>query len=449
MELSRSLREHGIPVGTSEIADAARIAGVLGLQDRDRLCAGTASAFLRRAGDRTVFDQIFDLYLPAAPGERTLPPAQAVDELRTALIDALARNDREQLDQLAAGAVQQLGQVASGEQQQGYSSAQTISRLQPERAIAAAQQQSRQASDGRRRSGGGEPLSDRFDRDEMRTRVAAFRRRVESEALRRNTQVRSRERVARFSVGAALEHREFLTAGTRDLEDLRRQVDPLARKLAARLAARRAAGRGALDLRRTVRRSLATGGVPIDPAYRHRRRHRPDIVVLADLSGSVGAFSTFTMLLLQALHAQFRQLRAYGFVSSAADLTDLLRGASGRSQQIGPELARRSPQFTAHGTSSSYGTAFRGFVDGELDRVGPRSTVLVLGDARTNYGDPGLSHLRAIAVRARHVAWLNPEPARMWDTGDSVAAAYAGVVDMHECRNLDQLRTFVARVLPV
>lgn len=88
-------------------------------------------------------------------------------------------------------------------------------------------------------------------------------------------------------------------------------------------------------------------------------------------------------------------------------------------------------------------------MDSELENVGPRGTVLILGDARSNYGDPGAQHVAAIAERARHVAWLNPEPARLWDIGDSVAATYRAVVDMHECRNLDQLRAFVARTLPV
>ncbi|MBO1755822.1 VWA domain-containing protein [Allobranchiibius sp. CTAmp26] len=446
VELTTSLRDHGVRVGTSEIADAARIATALGLDDRIRLRGGVAAAMLRRAGDREVFDRLFDLYFPAAPGRRTVPQAESVDQLREQLVQALADNDAQTLDDLAAAAVDLLGEVANGDEQQGYSSAQTISRLQPQRAIAAAQQQSR-GPRGEGSGQGGEQLSDRFDRDELRARVAVFRRRVEAEALRRNTQVRSRERVARFGVGSGIEQRDFLSAGTKDLDELRRHIDPLARKLAARMSARRAAGRGAIDVRRTLRRSLSTGGVPIDPAYRERRRHRPDLIVLADLSGSVGAFSTFTMLLMQALHAQFRKVRAYGFVSSAAEITDVLRDA-----EPGAPLgiwARRTREFTAHGTSSSYGTAFRGFVRSEWESIGPRSTVLILGDARTNYGDPGVAHVAAIAARARHVAWLNPEPARMWDTGDSVAAAYGAVVDMHECRNLDQLRAFVARVLPI
>lgn len=447
VELTRSLREHGVKVGTSEVADAGRIATVMGVENRPRLRVGLASAMLRRAGDRATFDRLFDLYFPAAPGRRTGTEIGSVEQLRDALVRALATDDKAAQEALAAAAVDLLGQVACGEQQQGFSSAQTISRLQPQRAIAAAQQQSRGASG--KGAGQGEQLSDRFDRDEMRARVAAFRRRIEAEALRRNAEVRPRDRVARYGVSGGIEQRDFLAASTADLDELRRHIDPLARKLAARMSARRRSGSGALDLRRTLRTSMSTGGVPIDPTYRERRRHRPDLVVLADMSGSVGAFSTFTMLLMQALHAQFRAVRAYGFVSSTAEITDLLRDA-----RPGPPLgavnsARQRAEFTAHGTSSSYGTALRGFVDSELVSLGPRSTVLVLGDARTNYGNPGTQYVADIARRARHAAWLNPEPARLWDTGDSEAAAYARVMDMYECRNLDQLRAFVARVMRV
>lgn len=329
VELTGSLREHGIRVGTSEVSDAGRVATTLGLDDRVRLRSGLAAAMLRRSGDREVFDRLFDLYFPAAPGRRSAGPAHFVDELREALLQAIAVGDDMALEELAAAAVDLLGQVASGDVRQGYSAAQTILRVQPQRAIAPAQQQSR--SD---RGVGGEQLSDRFDRDEMRSRVAAFRRRVEAEALRGNTHVRSRGRVARFGVGSGIEQQDFLTARAADLTELRRHIEPLASKLAARMSVRRAAGRGAIDVRRTLRRSLSTGGVPIDPVYRGRRRHRPDLVV-ADLPGSVGGFSTFTMLLMQALHAQFRRVRAYGFVSSCAEITDLLRSA-----QPGASLGR-------------------------------------------------------------------------------------------------------------
>jgi uncharacterized protein with von Willebrand factor type A (vWA) domain len=99
--------------------------------------------------------------------------------------------------------------------------------------------------------------------------------------------------------------------------------------------------------------------------------------------------------------------------------------------------------------NSDYGAVLADVVENHLDAIGHRTAVLVLGDARSNHTDPQLDLLREIAARARHVSWLNPEPSRMWGSGDSVALRYAEIVDMHECRNLAQLREFVSRLLPV
>jgi hypothetical protein len=106
-------------------------------------------------------------------------------------------------------------------------------------------------------------------------------------------------------------------------------------------------------------------------------------------------------------------------------------------------------RLTRHHRNSDYGAVLRDVVDHHLAAIGHRTTVLVLGDARSNGTDPRLADLREIVERAGHVLWLNPEPARSWGTGDSVAHRYAEIVDMHECRNVAQLRQFVTRVLPV
>ncbi|TWP32601.1 VWA domain-containing protein [Leekyejoonella antrihumi] len=471
--LAGGLRGYGLHVGTSEVTDAARVVEVLGLTNRARLRDGLAAAMLRRSGDAHVFEQLFDLYFPVAVGAAIGLPAHTVDELRERLMHAVATGDSAAIDAIARAAVEALGAV-SADAQRGWSAAQTLDRFAPQRTIAGAQQLARSLQQGDPEGGGdgegsgggdgsggaggggsgggqgsapGERLTDRIDRDEARRRVAEFRARVESETRRRNAEVRGRSHLAQHGIRGPVEQRDFLSAGAADLDELRRSIDPLAKKLATRLQARRRAGRGSIDVRRTLRASMSTGGVPITPVYAPRRTHRPDLVILADLSGSVGGFSTFTMLLMRALHAQFRRVQVFGFISSTADVTDVVRGAGHGAALV--TWARRQPELTAHGSSSSYGNALRTFADNHLAAVGPRSTVLVLGDARTNFGDPRVDDLRSIRERARHVVWLNPEPATQWDSGDSVAQAYARVVDMHECRNLEQLRRFVGRVLPV
>lgn len=474
VELGDALRRHGLLVGTSELADAGRVVTVLGLDDRAQLRSGLAAALLRRGGQREVFDDLFDVYFPAALGGRgdldlddleDLEPRERAAALRERLAQALADDDARAMDRVAAEALEALGRLDT---QEGYSAARALDALAPQTAIAAAQERARAAErlvgDGEGGTGGGpgggsaagsgggslggEQLSDRYDRDEMRSRVAHFRRRVETEARRRNAEYRGRERIAEYAVPTDLERREFLSSGAAEQAELRATIDPLARRLAARMSARRRQqSHGTIDVRKTLRRSLSTGGVPIDPAYAHRRPHRPDLVLLCDISGSVAGFSGFTMALMQALSTQFRRVRVFAFVSSTDEITDLVRSAGPDDDVV--TTALRTRKVLQWGAGSSYAQALDSFVAHHLDAVGPRSTVLVLGDARNNHGLPRLSALRTIRDRARHTVWLNPEPARSWDTGDSIAGQYAEVVDMHEVRNVVQLRQFVTRAMPL
>lgn len=469
VDLTRTLRQQGIPAGTSEIADAGRVAAVLGLQDRELLREGLASALVRRVGQRPVFDEAFDLYFPAAIGERTSPgdgdplasddPREAANALRDQLAAALAARDQQALERIAAQALDRLGRL---EHQPGFSSSQALDALAPQTAIAnAAQQAATRSGDGGSGASGaggtggsgggatGTGLGDGPLRDELRREVAAFRRRVEAEGRRRNAEVRSRERIARYALASTQEQLDFTGPGGAELARMRSVVDPLAKKLAARLSARqRQASRGSIDLRATLRRSLATGGVPLDPVTAHRRPHRPDLVMLCDISGSVAGFSGFTMALMQALSAHFRKLRVFAFVSTTAEITDLVREADRLPQDV-VTTALRTRGVLGWGASSSYGQALDSFVAQHLDAIAPRSTVLILGDARSNYGLPRLPALRAVRDQARRTAWLNPEPAASWGTGDSLALQYAQVVDMHECRNIEHLRRFVERTMSV
>ncbi|MER5826682.1 VWA domain-containing protein, partial [Streptomyces mirabilis] len=221
------------------------------------------------------------------------------------------------------------------------------------------------------------------------------------------------------------------------------------RKLATRLAARRRrAARGTIDLRRTLRGSLSTGGVPMKPVLRRRRPVRPELVLLCDVSGSVAGFSDFTMLLVQALHDQFSKVRVFAFVNRIDEVTGLLVHGTADPEGLGARIRSEATLTGWHG-SSDYGVAFGEFAERYVDAVGPRTTVFVLGDARTNMGDPNLPAVRRFSERARRVYWLNPEPLSQWGTGDSAAPEYAELVEMHECRNVRQLSGLIGRLLPV
>jgi hypothetical protein len=285
--------------------------------------------------------------------------------------------------------------------------------------------------------------------DEIRRRIEVFRALVATEARRRVAERRGRDELARRAVAPTTDRVDFLFAGRDRLAELRRTVQPLARKLATRLAARRRrAARGTIDLRRTLRGSLSTGGVPMKPVLRRRRPVRPELVLLCDVSGSVAGFSDFTMLLVQALHDQFSKVRVFAFVNRIDEVTGLLVHGTADPEGLGARIRSEATLTGWHG-SSDYGVAFGEFAERYADAVGPRTTVFVLGDARTNMGDPNLPAVRRFSERARRVYWLNPEPLSQWGTGDSAAPEYAELVEMHECRNVRQLSGLIGRLLPV
>ena len=289
-------------------------------------------------------------------------------------------------------------------------------------------------------------VTDRLERDEVRRNIDRFRAMVASEARRRTAEQRGREVVTRHAVRPGSDRIDFLSANRQQLEELRTTVRPLSRKLATRLAARRRrAQRGRIDIRRTLRRSMSTGGVPMKPAYAKPHPARPELVLLCDVSGSVAGFSGFTMLLVQALSDQFSKVRVFAFVNAMDEVTDIVKDTSG---DLGPRIAQEA-RITKWHTSSDYGEAFGDFAESFMNAVGPRTAVLVLGDARNNNQDPNLGALHAIGQRARRVFWLNPEHHMRWGLGDSIAPVYAEVVEMHECCNVDQLTRFITRLLPV
>jgi uncharacterized protein with von Willebrand factor type A (vWA) domain len=492
----RALRGHGIRIGPGETVDAAAVLEVLGLADRERIREGLAAALLRADRQRAVFDAAFELYFPLGVGELAgARGASAGDrnELRDRLAEALAANDTAALTRLAAEAVELLGRYGSPGAD-GWSAHQTLDRLRPQTLLARVLAGSRAAgaqegagfsgagggggagggfrmgfgggpafgagagagTDAAPGSGGGAGsgpgsggFTDRLDADEIRRRIEDFRNRVRTEARRRVAERRGAEMIAQRGIAPGADQVDFLIASREQLVELRRTVQPLARKLATRLAARRRrSARGQIDIRRTLRRSLSTGGVPLRPAYRRHRPARPEIVLLCDVSGSVAGFANFTMLLVQAMRDQFSKVRVYAFVNRVDEVTRLVTNGEADPAELGRRIADEAAVSGWHG-SSDYGAALGEFAERHLDAVGPRTSVIVLGDARTNGFDPHAEALRRIVARARRVHWLNPESPEQWGTGDSAARVYAEIVDMHACRNARRLGELVTRLLPV
>src|SRR5262249_45823630 len=162
----------------------------------------------------------------------------------------------------------------------------------------------------------------------------------------------------------------------------------------------------------TLRRSMSTGGVPMRPAYRTRRPGRPELVILCDVSGSVAGFSHFTLLLVQALREQFSKGRVFAFVERADEVTHLFEPVADLAAVMSRVL--REANLVTFDGHSDYGGALATMLEHWPEAVGPRSSLIILGDGRTNYRDPNLAALRRLTGQARHSHWLNPEPRRQW-----------------------------------
>lgn len=441
-----ALREAGLPVSLAEGLDAVQALGLVGWEDRETVRAVYAATLAKREVQRPTFDTLFDLWFPRLVGEGVAAPAQAddkglrdtpaqIEDLRSRLVGALEGDDAEsrarELADLAVEAVGRLGRMPGrAPNQSGWSAYTTMRRVGAEELV-------NRLLDGLR-----DGVPDREARREAADRVAELERLVAAEALRRVAAERDVAELGRTTVRPSVDRLDFTAAGRTDLAEMQRALLPLARRLAARLTKERhSRRRGPLDFRRTVRASISTGGVPVDTRHRPRRPHRTDLVVLCDVSGSVANFAQFTLMLVFALREQFTGVRAFTFVDDVHEVTDVFRPGADPGEVLA-DLASRSAH-TARFGRTNYGAAFRAFEEKHRDALGPRSTLLVLGDARSNYADLHEDVLGGMVERSRRSFWLNPEHRRHWGAGDSAAYVYGEKVPMTECRNLVQLGEFV------
>ena len=458
-----ALRAAGLTVSLAEAVDAGRALTVTPLLDREALRASLAATLCKRAAHRPSFDVLFDLWFPpvlgagdeyaAAAAEPApdgtsaedfdgapLEPPSA-DALREALRRLLLDGDDAALRRLAREAVQALGRADAQPGRQSWFGYRVLRQLSPQTLMATLLEE---VLHGKERGG----LAERVARQTIEERIARFEELVDAEVRRLLAEDRGPEAIAKTAVKPLVEQVDFLRATRADLAQLRRQVHPLARRLATRLTAKRRLGRaGRLDFRRTVRASLASGGVPLETKHRPHKPHKPELVVLCDVSGSVTSFAHFTLLLAYALRTQFTKVRAFAFVDTCDEVTRFFA----QGDDIVDAMQRVASEanvvwFDGH---SDYGHSFEVFADRFRDAITPRTALLVLGDARNNYRSTGVQTLKHLVDESRHAYWLNPEPAQYWGSGDSAAKSSQQVIEMVECRNAEQLKDFVERLLPV
>src|SRR5947208_747438 len=210
---------------------------------------------------------------------------------------------------------------------------------------------------------------------------------------------------------------------SQDLAAVHRVVAQLKRRLATRGHEQRGRRRSAVvEVRKTSRGSLETGGVPLRLRYRSRRPRRPEMYVLCDVSTSVTSASVFFLSVLHALHDSFRKLRSFVFIERISEVTDVFERERDF-RAISDRISREGGVADVSGYTD-YGRVWLEFLEQIVDDLGPRSTVIVLGDARTNGREPHAEVFARITERAGRTFWLNPEPRLYWNYGDSVMAAY-------------------------
>jgi uncharacterized protein with von Willebrand factor type A (vWA) domain len=230
------------------------------------------------------------------------------------------------------------------------------------------------------------------------------------------------ERIAGKESAETLEHMPFITLDREEIEAVERAVVELAQRLIGRALVRaRHAKQGPLDVRATLRKALATGGVPFQAKYRGKRPRKPKLVLLCDVSDSVRASARFMLLFVHAVQRLFEDARSFVFVSDLADATQVFRRESAtRAVELayGGGIVRVSD-------NSHYARVWKRMHDEYSHVIGPRTTLVVLGDGRTNHFDAGEATFGELAARANKVLWLSPEPEGAWRTGDSALPLYA------------------------
>ena len=476
------LREAGLPVSLTENLDALEAVKHIPLEDRDAFKYALGATLVKSNAHWRAFETVFEVYFSLRGAQHAIDDeaaSQAPDgevdpddmggqlpgqgdgegkgagggaealspeELAQMLYQSLLQGNDAMLRALARQAVKRFAGMEPGRPVGGtYYLYRTLRNLDLDDVLEKLMDQARarSADEGHDLS----PLEERLERDEFESRIEGLKREVEAEIRRRLVADRGVEAMSRTLRKPLPEDVDFMHASREEMANLRKAIYPLTRKLAVRLARKRRHGRkGPLDFRSTMRHSLSYGGVPAEPKFKFPRPAKPEIMVVADISGSVAAFARFTLHLVYALSGQFSKVRSFVFIDGMDEVTGFFEGV----EDIGEAVHRVNTEADVVWVDghSDYGHAFGVFWERYGKDVGPKTTVLILGDARNNYHASQSWILKELQHRARKVFWLNPEPRAYWDTGDSIVGEYGTWCEgVHEVRNLRQLEGFVENLV--
>ena len=465
------LRLAGLPVSMTENLDAMRAVEYVPLQDRDAFKTALSATLVKHHGHHKVFDTVFEVYFSifspgvdgGEAGELGADAQADFDQLRAEmdaggamgqlsneelarmLLDAMMRMDMEQLRALAGAAVARFAGMEPGRPVGGaYYLYRTLRQLDAEGLVSKMMEQAQQDQ----QIGEG-AFDERLAREEYEGRLKVLKEMIEAEIRRRLVADRGVEAMARTLRKPLPEDVDFMHASREEMQQLQKAIYPLTRALAARIAQRRRhRHRGTLDFRRTVRQSLSYGGVPAEPRFKRPRPSKPEIMVVADISGSVASFARFTLQFVYAMQSEFSKVRSWVFIDGVDEVTRFFD----ESDELATAINRVNTEADVVWVDghSDYGHAFEVWHERHIREVTRKSSIILLGDARNNYHASQAWTLAEMRKRARRLFWLDPEPRGYWDTGDSIISEYAPYCDgVYEVRNLRQLHKFVEDVVSV
>ena len=431
---AEELREEGLAVGTSEILDAVQVLEHISWTEQEDFREGLAATLAKSPEDRRIFALVFDRFFfratEAEAARRRITEAVGrgdgsneinLDTLRAQIAAALRDGSEAAMRDLARLAITAFGQ-GQGSGVLGVD----VQRIRRALGLRSEPQPELPEDDPRR---------DGTPREQLRRFEAHLRRELERALIERTAALPPKRPLSELD-------RALPSGPIQDLAAVHRVVAQLKRRLATEGHEMRGRKRHAhVDVRRTMRASLETGGVPITLKYRPQRPRRPEIFVLCDVSTSVTSASTFFLSVLHALHDAFRKLRSFVFIERISEVTDVFERE--RDFQAASRAISRDAGVADISGYTDYGRVWEEFLALIEDELHPRATVIVLGDARTNGRPPRDEVFAAITARAGRTFWLNPEPRLYWNYGDSVIAAYEKHCVAFECWRTDQLEEFV------
>lgn len=443
LSFGEQLRDEGVPVGTSELLDSFAALRQVSWASEADFKEALSATLAKSPEDRRTFDRVFDRFMFRAvealaidpemqqqtgeSGER-MPPAlqelsgSELEALREQIAAALADGSEGVLRDLALLAIAAFSREAEGSGVIGVD----VQRIRRALGLRADQQPDPHRADERRPG---------LSREALRRFEALLREELERAQARRTQRLPPARPLSELD-------RALPSGPLADLAAVHRVVAQLRRRLATQGMQARGHRRHAhVDVRRTMRASLQTGGVPVELKFRPRRPRRPEIYVLCDVSTSVTSASVFFLSVLHALHDSFRKMRSFVFIERVSEVTDVFEHERDF-KAIGEKIGKDAGVADISGYTD-YGRVFSEMLALVEDDLHPRATLIVLGDARTNGRDPRADLFGQLAAKAGRTFWLNPEPRLYWNYGDSVIAAYERHCTAYECWTTAQLEDFV------